>query len=108
MSKGKGRSELLAGAQSLEERLGKELKDPDFREAFEGYYLEAVIAEKLHGLREKKHMTQKQLAARAHMQQNAVSRIEKGENSLTLRTVQKMAAALGYRVVVDFQPVRRA
>jgi DNA-binding XRE family transcriptional regulator len=104
---GKERAELLAGAQTLDERLSKELKNPGFREAFEAHYLEALIAEKLHELREKKNLTQKQLAARVHMQQNAVSRIEKGENSLTLRTVQKMAAALGYQVVVDFKPVKR-
>lgn len=103
----KGRAELLAGAQTLTERLSKELKDPHFREAFEAHYLEALVAEKLHDLREKKHLTQKELASKAHMQQNAVSRIEKGENSLTLRTVQKVAAALGYEVVVDFKPARR-
>ena len=107
MGKGRERAELLAGAQSLDARLSKELKNPEFREAFETHYLEALIAEKLHDLREKKHLTQKQLATRAHMQQNAVSRIEKGENSLTLRTVQKMATALGYEVVVDFKPAKR-
>lgn len=105
--KQRGRAELLAGAQSLDERLSKELKDADFRESFEAHYLESLVAEKLHKLREKKHLTQKGLAVKAHMQQNAVSRIEKGENSLTLRTVQKVAAAMGYKVIVDFKPVKR-
>lgn len=105
--KDKGRAELLAGAQTLDERLGKELKNAESREAIEAYYLEAVVAEKLLKIREKMHLTQKALAEKAHMQQNAVSRIEKGENSLTLRTMQKVAAAMGYQVTVDFKPMKR-
>jgi len=102
---GGSRQKLLAGAETLSERLGKDLKDPDFREAFEGFYLEALIAEKVQELREKRHWTQKQLAARAGMKQHAVSRIEKGEISLTLRTVQRVAKALGCAVEVDFKPL---
>lgn len=98
---------LLEGAETLRAGLQRDLKDPKFREAFEAYYLEAVIAEKMHELREKKHLTQKQLADKVGMAQNAVSRIEKGENSMTLRTVQRVAAALGYVVEVEFKPARR-
>lgn len=103
----RSREDLLAGAETLGTRLQRDLKDPEFRAAFEEFYLEAEIAEQLHRLRERLHLTQKQLAAKAHMQQNAVSRIEKGENSLTLRTVQKVASAMGYKVVVGFKPLRR-
>lgn len=108
MSKENGSARnLLAGAETLRAGLQRDLKDHKFREAFEAHYLEAVIAEKMHELREKRHMTQKQLANRAGMAQNAVSRIEKGENSLTLRTVQRVAAALGYIVEVEFKPAKR-
>lgn len=108
MSKEKGSEDgLLEGAETLRAGLQRDPKDRRFREAFEAHYLEAVIAEKMHVLREKHHMTQKQLAHKAGMAQNAVSRIEKGENSLTLRTVQRVAAALGYIVKVEFKPVKR-
>jgi len=103
--KPKTRTDLLKGAQRLEDVLKRDLKDPVFREAFEEFYLEAEVAERLYKLRETLRLTQRQLATRARMQQNAVSRIEKGENSLTLKTVQKVAAALGYRVIVDFVPL---
>ena len=52
-------------------------------------------------------MTQKQLAAKAGMAQNAVSRMENGKHSVTLRTVQRIAAALGYAVIVDFKSMKR-
>lgn len=104
--KAKTRTDLLKGAQRFEDLLKRDLKDPVFRQAFEEFYLEAEVAERLYKLRGALRMTQKQLASRARMQQNAVSRIEKGENSLTLRTVQKVATALGYRVVLDFIPLR--
>jgi len=98
---------LMAGAETLRAGLKRDLHDPKFRQAFEAHYLEALIAEKMHALREKQHMTQKQLAHKAGMAQNAVSRIESGENSLTLRTVQRVAAALGYIVQVKFKPAKR-
>lgn len=108
MNKREGsREDLLAGAETLGTRLHRDLKDTEFRKAFEAHYLEAVVAERLHELREKKRLTQKQLAHRLGMGQNAVSRIEKGENSMTLRTVQRIAEALGYSVVVGFKPMRR-
>ena len=108
MNRGRGsRQSLLEGAETLRAGLQRDLKDAKFREAFEAHYLEAMIAEKMHDLREKRHLTQKQLASKAGMAQNAVSRIEKGENSLTLRTVQRVAAAMGYMVKVEFRPARR-
>lgn len=99
------RRKVLQGSQSLEGRLERHLKDRRFRADFIEHYLEAEVAERLYKLREGRRLTQKDLAARARMQQNAVSRIEKGANSLTLRTVQRMAGALGYRVLVDFKPL---
>ena len=98
--------DVMEGSETLAVGLERDLKDPEFREAFEAYYLEALIAEKIYELREKRHLTQKQLAEKAGMAQNAVSRIEKGENSLTLRTVQRVAAALGYTVEVEFKPAK--
>ncbi|HXT01437.1 MAG TPA: helix-turn-helix transcriptional regulator [Elusimicrobiota bacterium] len=94
------------GSESFNARLKRDLKDPEFAKAFEELYLDAVIAEKLQALREKRHLTQKQLADKAGMAQNAVSRIEKGENSLTLRTVQRLAGALGCVVELEFKPVK--
>lgn len=101
----KVKTSVLAGSQTLKERLRKDLRDPEFRKAFEAHYLEARVAEQIYELREKRHLTQTELASKAGMAQNAVSRIEKGSNSLTLRTVQRVAAALGYSVAVEFKPL---
>jgi hypothetical protein len=40
------------------------------------------------------------------MQQHAISRIESGTNGLNLKTLRRVAAALGCRVVLDFRPLR--
>lgn len=95
----------MKGAERFEVRLKRNLRNPAYRKAFTEFYLDAEVAERLYKLRGSLRLTQKQLAFRAKLQQNAVSRIEKGENSLTLRTVQKVAAALGCRVVFDFVPL---
>jgi len=101
----KAKTSVMAGSRTLKEVLRRDLKDPEFRKAFEAHCLEATVAERIYQLREKRHLTQKELASKAGMAQNSVSRIEKGENSLTLRTVQRVAAALGYSVAVEFRPM---
>ncbi|APR87297.1 hypothetical protein A7982_12646 [Minicystis rosea] len=40
-------------------------------------------------------LTQKELAEKAEMQQSNVARIERGEQNLTVRTLCKLAEALG-------------
>lgn len=99
------RTKLLAGAVRFDDILREDLKDPAFRELVEKFYLEAEVAERLYKLRQTKRLTQKQLATRARMQQNAISRIESGANGLNLKTIRKLAAAMGCRVVFDFVPI---
>jgi ribosome-binding protein aMBF1 (putative translation factor) len=94
----------LDGAVEFRDLLREDLKKPGFRKDFEAYYLELRVAEKLHALREERRMTQKELAARLKMNQNAVSRLEACEHSMTLRTLQRVAAALGYEIDIRFKP----
>lgn len=103
--KSRPRKKLLEGAAKLDDILRAELKDPAFRESVEQFYLEAEVAERLYKLRQTMRLTQKQLAARARMQQHAISRIESGANGLNLKTLRRVAAALGCRVVLDFRPL---
>lgn len=98
------RTRLLAGSVRFDDILRADFKDPAFRESVEQFYLEAEVAERLYKLRRTMKLTQAQLAARARMQQHAISRIESGANGLNLKTIRKLAAALGCRVVFDFVP----
>lgn len=99
------RTKILGGAVRLDDILREDFKDPAFRDSVEQFYLEAEVSERLYKLRQTMRLTQKQLAARARMQQHAISRIESGANGLNLKTIRKLAAALGCRVVFDFVPL---
>jgi len=108
MSRKKSARGVMAGSESFNAILRRDLKNPKYAKAFHEHYLAAVIADKLYALREKRHLTQKQLAAKAGMAQHALSRIEQGEKGLTLRTVQRLAYALGCVVELEFKPMKSA
>jgi ribosome-binding protein aMBF1 (putative translation factor) len=50
-------------------------------------------------------LTQKAVAARMGILQSNVSRLESGQLSPTIRTIQSYAQALGFQAVVRFEPV---
>lgn len=57
--------------------------------------------------RKRHRLSQKSLAVRAATDQAAISRIERGEISPTLETVERLLAAMGERLVVGSEPVER-
>ena len=58
-------------------------------------------------LRKKRNMTQKELAAAAHIDQSEISRIEKGAANPTLATLESLVRALGgeLRIVDRKEPI---
>ena len=61
-----------------------------------------TIAMQLVTLREKRGLTQKELAARLGTTQSAIARLEAGNVAPSLPTLDKVAAALGVELVVSF------
>lgn len=57
-------------------------------------------------MREKRNLTQTQLAAKAGMSASKISAIESGPKNLELVTLIRIAAALGYRFVPEFVPAK--
>lgn len=100
------RAELMAGSETHADALKRKLKDPEFAAGYKKHLLALQVAEALQGLREKKKLTQGQLATRAGMKQHGISRIEKGQHAMTLDTVGRLAAAMGCSVKVQFVPSR--
>src|SRR5512136_264895 len=88
---------------TFQSRLREDLKDPEFR----AHYIEEKqalkLAMKIAQLREKKGLSQQQLAKLMGTSQQAISRIESGEyEGFTLKTLEKIAEATGMRVKIDF------
>ena len=85
----------MKGARRFKNRLRKDLKNPDFREAFEEEEIFASIAIELARLREKEGLTQQELARLLHTSQQTISRLEDPDNtSCTVKTLVKIAHAM--------------
>lgn len=87
----------------FEKDLKKRLKNRKFREAFYMSRLVREISEQISDLRSKKHLSQKQLAEKAHVPQQEISNIENGKRNITLETLEKIAAGFGGTVDVNFR-----
>ena len=93
----------MKGVRRFQDYLKEQLKDPAFRKAYEEEGICAELAIQIAQLRVRKHLTQRALAKRLRTSQQTISRIESPHNgSLSLRTLVKLAHALGKEVKVQF------
>jgi len=89
--------------RTFQNRLSEDLKDPDFKAHYEEERQALKLAMKIAKLRERKGLSQQQLAMLMGTSQQAISRIESGEyEGFTLRTLEKIAKATGTRVKIEF------
>ena len=77
--------------------------DPDFKKAWDGSRMEYRLLGELIKLRKEQGLTQTELAEEVGSDQRVISRIEKHEQSPTLKTLCNLANALN----ADIQLVRR-
>ncbi|MDP8299616.1 MAG: helix-turn-helix transcriptional regulator [Candidatus Tantalella remota] len=93
----------MKGVRKFKDKLKEELKNTEFRKAFEEEEIFASIAVSLAKLREKEGLTQTDLAKRMHTSQQMVARLENLSNkSFSLKTLAKAASALNKRLVIKF------
>ena len=74
--------------------------DPAFQQVWEDGTLEREIAKQLIGIRLELGMTQAQFAERVGVKQSFLSRLENGEQNLTMETLQRLAQRAGVTVHV--------
>jgi DNA-binding XRE family transcriptional regulator len=89
--------------RTFRSRLREDLKDPEFKAHYQEERQALMLAMKIAKLREKKGLSQQQMAKLMGTSQQAVSRIESGEyEGFTLKTLEKIAEATGTRVKIEF------
>jgi DNA-binding XRE family transcriptional regulator len=90
-------------AGTFRNRLREDLKDPEFKAHYQEERQALKLAMKIAKLREKKGLSQQQMAKLMGTSQQAVSRIESGEyEGFTLKTLEKIAEATGTKVKIEF------
>ncbi len=82
-------------------------RDPEFARLYDEEYGRLQVARRVKALRERRKLSQKQLAVRAGTKQPAIARLESGQVMPRLDLLQKIAAALGMVVDFRFVPARR-
>lgn len=88
----------------LNEVFAKSEKHPKWAAAYAEADLEVRVALQVAKAREKAHLNQKELAKAIGTTQSGISRIEHGEQNLTMATLQKIAKAVGSEVVIELRP----
>ena len=69
----------------------------------EEFALAAAIAE----ARGRAGLTQEQVAQRMHTTQSNIARLEAGRTTPSTRTLERFAEAVGARLKISFEPIRR-
>lgn len=75
--------------------LEEQFQDPEFHQAWEETKVEYEVARQLILLRKQKGLTQSQLAERLNTKQSVISRIENGDQNITLENLMNIVKALG-------------
>jgi len=73
------KSKIKKTANSFNDDLARDLKNPKFKKIFNEEMLKLQIAEQIIALRKKRRLTQKELAKKIHTTQAVVSRIENAQ-----------------------------
>lgn len=82
--------------------LNEQLKDPELKAEYEALEPEFTVMQTIMEARAKTGLTQKQLSERTGISQADISRLERGTANPSIKTLQRIANALGRRVQIEF------
>ncbi len=95
--------------ESIEKYLREELKNEEFKKAYEFECAKVALAQKIAELREDEHLKQVDLAKKLGVSQQFVSQIETGEEkNLTIETLIKIARSLGRGISISFPKLSKS
>jgi len=93
--------------KTFENALMKRMEEPNFRMEYEALEPEFAIIQAMIDARKSSGLTQKQLADRTGIAQGDISKLENGSGNPSLRTLQRLAAAMDTRLRIEFLPVNK-
>jgi len=92
----------MKGVRRFKDRLKKDLRDPEFRKAFDEEEVCVSLAIQIAKIRQERNITQQELARRLETSQQNISRLEHVDNrSYSLKTLIKVARVLDKRLKVE-------
>ena len=85
--------------------LKEQLQDPELKAEYDALEPEFSIMQAMIDSRKSSGLTQKQLTEKTGIAQADISKLESGSANPSLRTLQRLAAGMGMRIKIEFQPV---
>jgi transcriptional regulator with XRE-family HTH domain len=93
--------------EKVDEHLKEKLKDPYFKELYELEEQKLGIVKRIVEYRVKHNLSQEDLAKKANVTQQHISKIENGEFS-SVSTLEKILLYIGYTVKIQAVPLRHS
>lgn len=94
----------LSDLPTNDEVRAQALQDPAFREHWERTALARAVALRLVEYRAEHRLTQTALARQLGMQQSAIARLEAGDHTPSIETLQRLSRELGITFHIDITP----
>ena len=87
----------------LQEYPSKRVQNPEFEKQWEESRLQYEVARQLIQLRKQAGLTQEELARKLHTRQSEISRIENGDQNISLEKLRRMVEAMGGNVEIRIE-----
>ncbi|ADU24430.1 helix-turn-helix domain-containing protein [Ruminococcus albus] len=87
---------------NFNELLAEQMKDDEFRREYEALEPEFTIMQAMIDARNSSGLTQKQLSDRSGIAQGDISKLENGNANPSIRTLQRLANAMGKKLRIEF------
>jgi len=87
----------------LKKHLNRQLENPDFAAEWERQRPEREYIKAIASARMEQNMTQKELSERTGIRQSNISRIENGNCSPSIATLQQIARGIGKTLHIEFR-----
>lgn len=85
--------------------LKEQLLDPELKAEYDELEVEFSIIKAFIDARKHSGLTQKQLSERSGIAQSDISKLENGNANPSLRTLKRLAAGMGMKIKIDFEPL---
>ena len=82
-------------------------EDPAYKKVYDELEEEFALAAAIAEARGRAGLTQEQVAERMHTTQSNIARLEAGRTTPSTRTLERFAQAVGARLKISFEPIRR-
>ena len=86
----------------FKELLAEQMKDEEFRKEYEALEPEFTIMQAMIDARNAEGMTQKELSERSGIAQGDISKMENGNANPSIKTLQRLAKAMGKSLRIEF------